>query len=39
MGLNAYFAYVVVLGMGYTWQGGPGRRVFISGLCFLSWSP
>ncbi|MBE7243635.1 NCS2 family permease [Methylobacterium hispanicum] len=34
MGLNAYFAYVVVLGMGYTWQAALGA-VFISGLCFL----
>ena len=28
MGLNAYFAYVVVLGMGYTWQVALGA-VFI----------
>ena len=34
MGLNAYFAYVVVLGMGYTWQAALGA-VFISGACFL----
>jgi len=34
MGLNAYFAYVVVLGMGYTWQAALGA-VLISGLCFL----
>lgn len=34
MGLNAYFAYVVVLGMGYTWQAALGA-VFVSGLCFL----
>jgi AGZA family xanthine/uracil permease-like MFS transporter len=34
MGLNAYFAYVVVLGMGFTWQAALGA-VFISGLCFL----
>ena len=34
MGLNAYFAYVVVLGMGYTWQAALGA-VFISGVCFL----
>lgn len=34
MGLNAYFAYVVVLQMGYTWQAALGA-VFISGLCFL----
>lgn len=35
MGLNAYFAYVVVQGMGYTWQAALGA-VFISGLCFLA---
>ncbi len=34
MGLNAYFAYVVVLQMGYTWQTALGA-VFISGCCFL----
>ena len=34
MGLNAYFAYLVVLGMGYTWQAALGA-VFISGVCFL----
>jgi AGZA family xanthine/uracil permease-like MFS transporter len=34
MGLNAYFAYVVVLGMGYTWQVALGA-VFISGCLFL----
>ncbi len=34
MGLNAYFAYVVVLGMGYTWQTALGA-VFISGCLFL----
>ncbi len=34
MGLNAYFAYVVVLGMGYTWQAALGA-VFVSGVCFL----
>lgn len=34
MGLNAYFAYVVVLGMGFTWQTALGA-VFISGVCFL----
>ena len=34
MGLNAYFAYVVVLGMGYTWQAALGA-VFISGCLFL----
>jgi AGZA family xanthine/uracil permease-like MFS transporter len=35
MGLNAYFAYVVVLGMGYTWQVALGA-VFISGCLFLA---
>jgi AGZA family xanthine/uracil permease-like MFS transporter len=35
MGLNAYFAYVVVQGMGYPWQAALGA-VFISGLCFLA---
>ncbi len=35
MGLNAYFAYVVVLQMGYTWQAALGA-VFISGLCFMA---
>ncbi|GAB2834081.1 NCS2 family permease [Comamonas piscis] len=34
MGLNAYFAYVVVLGMGYTWQAALGA-VFVSGCLFL----
>src|SRR5690606_37973271 len=34
MGLNAYFAYAVVLGMGYTWQAALGA-VFISGILFL----
>lgn len=34
MGLNAYFAYVVVLGMGFTWQAALGA-VFISGCLFL----
>ena len=34
MGLNAYFAYVVVLHMGYTWQAALGA-VFISGCLFL----
>ncbi|MEH3145797.1 MAG: NCS2 family permease [Methylobacterium frigidaeris] len=34
MGLNAYFAYVVVLQMGFTWQAALGA-VFISGVCFL----
>ncbi len=34
MGLNAYFAYVVVKGMGFTWQAALGA-VFISGCLFL----
>lgn len=34
MGLNAYFAYVVVLGMGYAWQVALGA-VFVSGLLFI----
>lgn len=34
MGLNAYFAYVVVGSLGFTWQAALGA-VFISGLCFL----
>ncbi|MDP4006313.1 NCS2 family permease [Methylobacterium sp. NEAU K] len=34
MGLNAYFAYVIVLGLGYTWEAALGA-VFMSGLCFL----
>jgi AGZA family xanthine/uracil permease-like MFS transporter len=34
MGLNAYFAYVVVLQMGFTWQAALGA-VFISGCLFL----
>ncbi len=35
MGLNAYFAYVVVQGMGYPWQVALGA-VFISGCLFLA---
>jgi len=35
MGLNAYFAYVVVLQMHYSWQAALGA-VFISGCCFLA---
>ena len=35
MGLNAYFAYVVVLHMGFTWQAALGA-VFISGCLFLA---
>lgn len=34
MGLNAYFAYVVCLGMGIPWQTALGA-VFISGIAFL----
>jgi len=34
MGLNAYFAYAVVKGMGFTWQAALGA-VFISGCVFL----
>jgi AGZA family xanthine/uracil permease-like MFS transporter len=34
MGLNAYFTYAVVLGMGFTWQVALGA-VFISGVIFL----
>ena len=34
MGLNAYFSYSVVLGMGHSWQVALGA-VFISGVAFL----
>lgn len=34
MGLNAYFTYGVVLGMGHTWQAALGA-VFLSGLLFI----
>lgn len=34
MGLNAYFAYIVVLKMGYTWEAALGA-VFISGCLFM----
>ena len=34
MGLNAFFSYTVVLGMGLSWQGALAA-VFISGLIFL----
>jgi len=34
MGLNAYFAYTVVKGMGFPWQAALGA-VFISGCLFL----
>ena len=34
MGLNAYFAYTVVLGMGYSWQMAL-TAVFVEGLVFI----
>ena len=34
MGLNAFFAYTVVLGMGYSWQTAL-TAVFIEGIIFL----
>ncbi|XGA81446.1 NCS2 family permease [Halomonas sp. CH40] len=34
MGLNAFFTYGVVLGMGYTWEVALGA-VFLSGFCFF----
>ncbi len=34
MGLNAYFAYTVVLTLGYSWQTALGA-VFISGVLFI----
>jgi AGZA family xanthine/uracil permease-like MFS transporter len=34
MGLNAYFTYGVVLGLGYTWQVALGA-VFLSGVLFI----
>ncbi|MBU3028502.1 NCS2 family permease [Paracoccus marinaquae] len=34
MGLNAFFAFTVVAGMGFTWQQALGA-VFISGMIFL----
>ncbi|SFH46696.1 NCS2 family permease [Modicisalibacter xianhensis] len=34
MGLNAFFTFGVVLGMGYTWQAALGA-VFLSGVIFL----
>ena len=37
MGLNAFFAYGVVLGMGYTWQAALGA-VFCSGVLFVALS-
>jgi AGZA family xanthine/uracil permease-like MFS transporter len=35
MGLNAYFTFTVVLGMGVSWQAALGA-VFVSGLLFLA---
>ena len=37
MGLNAFFAYVVVLGYGFTWQQGL-TAVFVSSLLFFIFS-
>jgi len=37
MGLNAFFTYGVVLGMGHTWQVALGA-VFLSGVVFISLS-
>lgn len=37
MGLNAYFAYTVVLGMGYSWQIAL-LAVFVEGLIFIALS-
>ena len=37
MGLNAFFTFGVVMGMGYSWQVALGA-VFISGLAFLALS-
>lgn len=34
MGLNAYFAYTVVIGMGYTWQTAL-TAVFVEGIIFI----
>ena len=34
MGLNAYFAYTVVLGMGYSWQIAL-LAVFVEGIIFI----
>lgn len=34
MGLNAYFAYTVVIGMGYTWQMALAA-VFVEGIIFI----
>ena len=35
MGLNAYFTYTVVIGMGVSWQAALGA-VFVSGVIFLA---
>ena len=37
MGLNAYFAYTVVLGMGYSWQVALAA-VFVEGIIFIALS-
>lgn len=37
MGLNAYFAYTVVLGMGYSWQTAL-TAVFVEGIIFIALS-
>ncbi len=37
MGLNAFFTYGVVLGLGYPWQTALGA-VFVSGVCFMALS-
>ena len=37
MGLNAFFTYGVVLGLGHPWQTALGA-VFISGICFMALS-
>lgn len=34
MGLNAYFAYTVVIGMGYTWQQALAA-IFVEGVVFI----
>ena len=34
MGLNAYFAYTVVIGMGYTWQQALAA-IFVEGIIFI----
>ncbi len=37
MGLNAFFTYGVVLGLGHPWQTALGA-VFVSGVCFMALS-